>query len=138
MPDKAAESRAYKRGYNLIIGASFFYPRPAADIIARYNAEAPELRDSFMRGAEAGERRRSRELSQQWNDYHQWLKLLNQTERVVARCWAMNVALRLGGLYDTTAPNGDGQVCARSVELKAVVKRLVEGRLLKSEVLESL
>lgn len=138
MPNNA-EARAYKRGYNLINGAAFFYARPAADVIARYNAEAPKLREAFMRGVEAGERRREREIKSLWEDSRRYVWLLNQTERVTARCWAMNVALGWGGLWDATRDDGrGGQIAARTDELKAVVKRLVEGRLLKPEAAEEL
>lgn len=137
--DNAAQSRAYKRGYNFIAGASFFCPRSAVEIINRCDAEPPELRDAFLRGIEAGERRRLRELMRQWEDGRRWLKTLAQTERVMARCWAMNAALGFHGLYDGTVENGGGQkVAARTDELKAVLKRLAENRLLKPEAIEGL
>jgi hypothetical protein len=137
--DKAAERRAYQRGYNLINGSSILRPRSAADIIARYEAEASELRDAFMRGIEGAERTRDRHLTRLFDDGRKWLRLLAQTERAMARCWTINEQLGLGGLYDGTLADQEGRgVCARTKELKEVVKRLVDGRLLKPEVMEGL
>lgn len=134
--DERERKRAYQRGYNLINGAALIYPRSALDIITRYQAEPDELKHAFLRGVEAAERRRDRELLSQWEEGRKWLRLLSRTERAMARCWALNAKLGLGGLFDATTQNG--AVAARTEDLKAVIKRLVDSRLLDREVLEGL